>query len=109
MGSLSTVAAQGTGTPTAGKGNSAVTVYTSDGQPDAEFSVNAIVDPYTQYDPSAPPDRGFHFIAVEVSIKAVGANDVQLSPYGFQLVDADGFLSPLTYIYRTPDATAAQP
>lgn len=108
MGTLSSIAAQTPSTPAAGGSAGAVVVYGSDGQPESEVTVNAITDPFKDYDTGSAPQRGFHFVAADVTIAAVGSADIDPSAYGFAIVDTDGFVYQTTYVYRSSDATEAK-
>jgi hypothetical protein len=108
-GSLSAVAAQDSATPAAGDGATSSIIYGSDGQPEAEITVHSVVDPYEDFDPSGAPQRGFHYVMADVTITANADKSVETNTYGFYAVDADGFLSQTTYVYRTEDATNALP
>jgi hypothetical protein len=114
-GSLASVAAQGA-TPTAGGSRAtigggggvtpvgtAVTLVDNNGEASATLTVDKLEDPFTGFDPSSAPQRGFHFVAAEVSLFAAGASQVAGNGY-FYAVDADGFSYQQSYVYATQDA-----
>lgn len=107
MGSLSTISAQ-EATPTTGKTTSAVTIYGNDGQPAGEIVVDSIVDPFKDYDSSSAPQRGFHYVMASVKVTAT-ETAIDVSTYGFSIVDKDGFLYTPTAPYRTEESTTALP
>jgi hypothetical protein len=106
-GSLSTTSAQ-EGTPSAGGPGDAVVIYGPDGQPAGEIVVDALVDPFEDYDPSSAPQRGFHYVMASVTVTATDSA-IEGNTYGFSLVDTDGFLYSTTYLYREAQAAEALP
>jgi len=109
-GTFSVAFAQDTASPTANNGQQTPgVVYNSDGTEEAQVSTTSIVDPFQDFDPSSAPQRGFHFVLVDVSVTATGDHDVDVSSSGFQLVDTDGFSYYQSYVYRTEAATTADP
>lgn len=106
-GSLATVSAQ-EGTPTAGGPSDAVVIYGPDGQPAGEVVVDALVDPFEEYDPSSAPQRGFHYVMASVTVTATDAA-IEANSYGFSLVDTDGFVYTTTYLYRDSEAAETLP
>ncbi len=92
-GTIASISAQ-TGTPEAAGG--AIPVIGSDGQPTGTIVVDAILDPFKDFDPSNPPQRGFHYVGVTLTVNATAA-----FPAGyFSLVDVDGFVYQQAYVYR---------
>lgn len=106
MGTLTTISAQ-QASPTPTNNANAVTIYGSDGQPESTIEVTSVQDPFKDFDPSSAPQRGFHFVAADVTVTAV--KDTQVNTYGFYAVDTDGFVSQPAYVYRTSDSQAATP
>ncbi len=86
-----------------------VSFVDTNGQPAADITVTEVIDPLTDFDPSSPPQRGFEFAAVNVTVTNTGAAPFTISQSDFTVVDVDGFSSPYYGAYRTADATAAKP
>lgn len=75
----------------------------------AKVTVTDIADPFKDYDRSSPPERGYHFVLITVTVDNTGTAPVTVDPFAFDLVDADGFVAHSTGLYRSADATAANP
>jgi hypothetical protein len=75
----------------------------------AQVTVTEVTDPFQDYDPNSPPQRGFHFVLLAVTVDNTGAVPVTVDPNAFNLVDADGFVARTSYLYRSADVTAADP
>jgi hypothetical protein len=69
----------------------AVTIKDYDGSDWAEVTITGIIDPFEQFDPSNAPERGQHFVLINITITNVGPRPLSIDPYTFYLVDADGF------------------
>ena len=108
-GSLSTVSAQDPATPAAGEEATASVIYGADGEPEGEVTVSSVVDPFEDFDPSSAPQRGFHYVMAIVTITATADRPVEANSYGFYTVDTDGFMNPVTYLYRAQESTDAIP
>src|SRR5262249_35141953 len=66
----------------------------------ATVKVTALTDPFAGYDPSSPPDRGFHFVLLVVTIANTGSRPYEANPGDFSLVDTDGFVYGQGNLYR---------
>lgn len=107
-GSLSTISAQERATPAPTDASGAVTIYGPDGNPVGNVVVDALVDPFQDYESGGAPQRGFHFVMASLTVTATeGTFDAY--PYGLSLVDAEGFVYSSTYVYRSSAATEALP
>ena len=73
------------------------------------MTVDEMVDPFQDYDPSSPPERGFHYVLLTVTIENTGTNPLNVDPGAFALIDADGFVARSTFLYRSAEATEADP
>lgn len=113
-GPLAASAQTSLGTPEAGnvagpQVGDAVSWVGSSGSEVATITVDDIIDPFEDVDPSSTPDRGFHYVALTVTVENTGNAPVNVDPYAFNLVDADGFVSRTAYLYRSTEQTTANP
>lgn len=96
-------------TPTAGAPTpdvgTTVAVIGNDGTEIAAVTVTELTDPFDGYDPGSPPERGFHFVALNVTIANTGTRTFEADPYDISLIDADGFRYGLGSVYRGSDPT----
>jgi hypothetical protein len=117
MGSFATVAAQEAtpeAAPSSASGEPAVgDTVTYIGDDDREWgtiTVNQIVDPFEDYDPDyGAPDRGYRYIAVEITVEATGSRDLEVQQYDLLLQDDQGFLYGYAYITLTDDQAEKTP
>lgn len=86
----------------------AVTIYGSDGEPAGEIVVEAIVDPFEDFDPSFSPRRGFYYVMAGITVTA-GDAALEANAYNFSLVGAEGFVYTTTFAYRSTEDTDALP
>ena len=111
LATISSISAQTTqdddATPAADE-SGAVTIYGANGEPAGEITIDAIVDPFEDFDPSFSPQRGFHYVMAGVTVTA-GDAALEASAYSFSLVDADGFAYTTTFAYRSTEDTEAMP
>src|SRR5215217_3804393 len=82
----------------------AVSVLGTEGTEVATVSVNDLIDPFQDYDPSSAPERGSRYVVVEVTVTNTGTRPLSVAPYDFYLVDTERFLANSTYLFRS-DAT----
>ncbi len=75
----------------------------------AKVAVLEVVDPFQDYDPSSPPERGFHYVLMAVAIENTGTQPLNVDPGAFSLVDTDGFLTRSYGVYRPAEALEASP
>jgi hypothetical protein len=68
-----------------------LTIVDYDGSDWAEVTITGIIDPFESFDPSYAPERGQHFVLINITITNVGPRPLSIDPYTFSLVDADGF------------------
>jgi hypothetical protein len=81
----------------------------SDGKDFGTATVTGVVDPVTDFAPSSPPNRGFHYVAVGVTITNTSDGPVSVDPSRFFVVDHEGFQTWATTISRTGEGQAALP
>lgn len=86
-----------------------ISVAANDGSPMVDVKVEGVIDPMEDYDPSSPPQRGFTYSAIVVTIVNTGDRVFQASPYLFSVVDYEGFVTSSSGVYRTSEGTAAIP
>ena len=74
------------------------------------ITISTYNDPYEDYDPSSPPERGSRFVEVGLTIENTGRRPFPfLSSGSVYLQDAEGFLYTTTFIYRSEDQTQDHP
>jgi hypothetical protein len=83
-----TPAAAGASGPDVG---ATISVLGTEGTEVATVTVTELTDPFDGYDPNSPPDRGFHFVLLTVTISNTGTRPYEANPSHLSLVDADGF------------------
>lgn len=78
-------------------------------QPVADITVTEVIDPLTDFNPSSPPQRGFAYAGINVTIANTGAAALTANSSDFTVVDVDGFTAAVAGVNRTANATAATP
>jgi hypothetical protein len=92
------------------KTGEAVSWIGNEGSEVAKVTINSITDPFTDYDPaSGGPQRGFHFVALSVTVENTGSRLLSVDPSAFEVVDEEGYLSRYYSVYRTQESTDAMP
>jgi hypothetical protein len=80
------------------------TIIDYDGSDWAEVTISGIIDPFESFDPSYAPERGQHFVLLNITITNAGPRPLSIDPYTFALVDAEGFVYSPTDLYFPPDS-----
>src|SRR3954454_3111782 len=75
----------------------------------ALLTVDQITDPFREYSPDSPPNRGFHFALAHLTVENVGSQPFSFDTSRVLLLDGDGFLYPSTSITRTDESRQANP
>ncbi|MGI8477967.1 MAG: hypothetical protein ACR2OO_16595 [Thermomicrobiales bacterium] len=70
---------------------SPIPVLGPDGGPLATVTLSQVQDPFAQYDAGSPPDRGFHFVLIAVTVANTAPRPLNADPNSFIVFDADGF------------------
>ncbi|MER3439287.1 MAG: hypothetical protein C4346_17815, partial [Chloroflexota bacterium] len=96
-GRLITLADLGSSFPAQG---TPVRVRGNDGSDVAGVTVDTVTDPFTDYDPGSPPQRGNHYVLATLTITNTGVRPLEVNPSAYYLADADGFLMRSTSVYR---------
>jgi hypothetical protein len=96
------------GTPSAGGGGEAVTIYGPDAQPVGTVSVDEVIDPFEDFDSGSQPARGYRWVMAVVTITA-GERALSPNSSGFSALDSEGFLAYQSYVYRTSEQSAELP
>ena len=78
-----------------------------DGAATAWISVDGVVSPLEDY--ASPPQRGFEFVGVSVTIENTGSQPFEIDPYDFAIVDAEGFVYNNYGVFRTEEGEASEP
>jgi hypothetical protein len=86
----SPVAVAGTPGPAIGQ---AVHYIGSDGAEIGIVTLVSYTEPFEMYNPSSPPDHGFHYVLAQVSIQNTGPRVLRVDPGAFHLLDAQGFVT----------------
>ena len=63
-----------------------------------QVTVNQIIDPFQDYDPSTPPQRGNRYVLIDVTIANTGTRSLRADSGQFLLVDREGFVASPTYV-----------
>jgi Domain of unknown function (DUF4352) len=116
-GSVATALAQDA-TPSAGGGmnavgdplvGTAVPYIGSDGNEIAKITVDEVIDPFEEYDPSFSPERGSRLVGVIVTVENTGTRPHEVNPFDFLIQDDQGFLYGDTFVALTEEAEAEYP
>jgi hypothetical protein len=83
----------------------ATTIYDSSGADVATVSIDSIQDPFEAYDSGYEPQRGFRYVLLTITIENTGDAVFSPQPYGFTVVDNDGFVADQSYLSYDPQAT----
>lgn len=75
----------------------------SDGGAIGTITVNSISDPFTGFDSSSAPQRGYHYALAEVTITNSSNRPFEVNPGSFIGVDSDGFVAQQPYLYFTDE------
>ena len=78
----------------------AVAVIGPEGGEIGLVTVEDLVDPFEDYDPGSPPERGNHFVLLTVTIENTGSRPLEANPSSFYLQDTDGFLYAQGGVFR---------
>lgn len=84
----------------------AVPIVGPDGSPIGTITVSGITDPFTGFDASSAPQRGYHYALAEVTISNTGSSPMEVYPNYIMGIDNEGFVTDQPYITYT-DATLA--
>ena len=82
----------------------AVPIVGSDGAPIGTITVSNITDPFTGYDSSSAPQRGYHYALAEVTISNTSSAPMEVYPSYIMGIDNEGFVTEQPYVTYT-DAT----
>lgn len=70
-----------------------------DGDEIGAVTVLDVVDPFDDFSEFFDPDEGVRYIMVEIEVQSI-EDDIEVAPYDFALLTADGFLYRPSYISR---------
>jgi hypothetical protein len=82
-----------------------VTVLAVDGSVAGEMTISEIIDPFEDYNPNSPPQRGFRYIVIMMSISNTGARPLNFNPNHVQLLDSQGYLAGPSSVQLLPEST----
>ncbi|MGH2559661.1 MAG: DUF4352 domain-containing protein [Thermomicrobiales bacterium] len=86
-------------TSIAGVGEAA-SILGPDGAEIAQVTVQTITDPFPDYDPSSPPERGNRFVTLSLSVTNTGPRPLAVDPNAVSLLGNDGFLYSPGFVNR---------
>ena len=96
LGLFAPISAQDAG-PTIGD---PVPVVGPEGTEVAVITVDDLSDPFEDYDPGSPPERGSHFVLVTMTVENTGSRPLSFDPNAVALQDADGFVYSPSRVFR---------
>jgi hypothetical protein len=79
----------------------AVPIVGPDGSPIGTITVTNITDPFTGFDASSAPQRGYHYALAEVTISNTGTSPMEIYPNYIMGIDNEGFITDQPYITYT--------
>ena len=85
----------------------AVPLIGPDGSPIGTITVSNITDPYTGFDASSAPQRGYHYALAEITITNTSTSPMEVYPNYLMGIDNEGFVAEQPYVTFT-DATVTQ-
>lgn len=89
--------------PTIGQ---AVPFYSSDGNQIGTITVNGVTDPFEEFDVYSSPQRGYHYVALDVTVTNDSQRPIGVDPYSFVVVDSDGIMTNYSSISLDASSTA---
>lgn len=75
----------------------------------AQITVEAVEDPFQDYDPNTSPRRAHHFVLLTISVENTGNRPFSFDPNAVAIQDDEGFLARPLYLPRTEESMAALP
>lgn len=93
-----TLSAQGT-SDVAGE---AVLITDAAGEPMVEISIDSFTPEFEGYDQNYAPERGFQYALITATFTNVGAAPYVPNPYGFVLIDTEGFVAETAFALVDP-------
>ena len=70
----------------------AVTYIGPEGEELGRLTVEDVVEPFRDYDPNSPPDRGSRYVLIQLTVENSGTRALVIDPTTFSIQDSDGFL-----------------
>ena len=70
----------------------AVPVANEEGEAVGSITVNEVVDPFSEFDPSYPPEAGARYVVLNLAFDADAGARFDIDPYAIVLQDDQGFL-----------------
>jgi hypothetical protein len=80
------------------------TIVDYDGTSWAEITASDLEDPFTAYQQGYDPERGQHYVLVNLTITNTGERPLNFDPSAFYLVDKEGFAYSLDYLTFPDDS-----
>lgn len=81
---------------------SGTSIIDSSGNEVATVTVDSILDPFDAYASGYEPNRGFRYVLLTVTVTSVSDSPFYVQPYGFTIVDGEGFIASRAYVSYEP-------
>ncbi|MBX3068871.1 MAG: DUF4352 domain-containing protein [Thermomicrobiales bacterium] len=91
---------------TAGAIGSPVPFYSVDGNQIGTITINEVVDPFEEFDTYYEPQRGYHYVAIDLTVANGSQRPIEVDPYDLVMVDSDGFVSNGSSMSLNSESTA---
>lgn len=88
--------------------NVAVEVVDEGGDPSLSITVSGVNEDWDEYSDYSTPDRGFHFVYIEVTVENIGNRAADVAGYDFFIRDEQGFLYGKAYVSLAEDSAAEE-
>lgn len=75
----------------------------------AEITIDAVEDPFQDYDPSVTPERAYRFVLLTITVTNTGNRPFAFDPNAIAVQDGEGFLARPLYLPRAEASLAALP
>ena len=75
----------------------------------AEITIDAVEDPFQDYDPSVTPERAYHFVLLTITVTNTGSRPFAFDSNAIAVQDGEGFLARPLYLPRAEASLAALP
>ncbi len=83
-----------------------VPFYSADGNQVGTITINNVIDPFEEFDVYYAPQRGYHYVALDVTVANSSQRPITVDPYSFTVVDSDGFMTSYSSVSLDAASTA---
>lgn len=87
----------------------AVSYVGPEGEELGRLTVEAIVEPFRDYDPGSAPRRGSRYVLIQLTVENRGTRTLGIDPSAFSIQDTDGFLVFPESVSVRPEVEASAP